>query len=149
MDEICYILVVKDGDYKECFFGVCVLLGGDKKGKGKIGIENIRKFFIVVFVVVRNVKSKEELKICFEYNFKESLEVFLKYLFVSLYWKNKLIFFMIEVFVEEVVIKFVDVIDCDNFDFFDWAEFCVIILEEIMVKYCYIKFLGKDISEVG
>lgn len=149
VDETCHTSAAKDGDHKECFLGACALPGGDKKGKGKIGTENTRKSLTAALAVVRNVKSKEELKTCLEYNLKESLEVFLKHSFVSLYWKNKPTLPMTEVLIEEAVIKFVDAIDCDNFDPFDWAESCATILEETMAKHCYTKLSGKDISEVG
>ena len=149
VNETCQTSVEKDGDYKESFLGASALPCLDKKGKGKIGKENTRKSLIAALAVVRNVKRKEELKTCIEYNLKLNLEVFLKHSFVSLYWKNKPTLPMTEALIEEAVIKFVDAIDCDNFEPFDWAESCTTILEETMAKYCHTKLSGKDISEVG
>lgn len=149
VSETCHTSASKDGDYKECLLGTCTLPCVDKKGKGKIGTENTRKSLIAALAVVRNVKSKEELKTCLEYNLKGSLEVFLQHSFVRLYWKNKPTLPMTESLIEEAVIKFVDAIDCDNFDPYDWVESCAAILEEMMSKYCHTKLSEKDISEVG
>lgn len=147
--ETCHTSATKDGDYDECFFGEWTLTCVDEEGKGKIGTETIRKSLITALAVVRKVKSKEEFKTCIEYNLKESLEVFLEHSFVNLYWKNKPTLPMMEALIGEAVIKFVDAIDCDNFDPYDWAESCTTILEEMMVKHCHAKLSGKDISAVG
>lgn len=56
---------------------------------------------------------------------------------------------MIEVLIEEVVDQFVDFIDCNNFDFMKWVVFCIFFLVELLVKYCYGKFLGEVINDVG
>ena len=116
-----------------------------KKGK----TENTRKSLIAALAVVRNVKSKEQFKTCIEYNLKGSLEAFLEHSFVSLYWKNKPTLPMTEALIDEAAIEFVNAIDCDNFEPYDWAESCAAILEEMMAKYCYTKLSRKDISEVG
>ena len=145
--ETCHTSAVKDGNYKECFLGACTSPFVDKKGK--IGTEKTRKSLTAALAVVKNVKSKQELKTCIEYNLKGSLEVFLEHSLVSLYWKNKPTLPMTEALIEETVIKFVDAIDCFNFDPYDWGESCATILEEMMAKYCHTKLSGKDISEVG
>jgi len=147
--ENCHTSAAKHGCDKECLLGAFTLPCVDKKGKGKLGTDNTRKSLIAALAVVRNVKSKEELKSCIEYNLKGSLEVFLQHSFVSLYWKNNPTLPMTESLIEEAVIKFVDAIDCDNFDPCDWAESCATILEEMMAKYCRTKLSGNNISEVG
>lgn len=139
----------KDVDYDECFLGTCTCLYVDKKEKVNFGTENTRKSLIAALAVVRNVKSKEEFKTCIKYNLKGSLEVFLEHSFASLYWKNQPTLPMTEALIEEAVIEFVNAIDCDNFDPYDWAENCATILEEMMARYCCTKLSGKDISGVG
>ena len=146
--ETCHASATKernDDDSPGTWTLTCV----DREGKGKIGTETTRKSLITALAVVRKVKSKEKFKTCIEYNLKESLEVFLEHSFVNLYWKKKPTLPMTEALIGEAVVKFVDVIDCESFDPYKWAESCTTILEEMMVKHCHEKLTEKDISEVG
>ncbi|KAJ7385032.1 hypothetical protein OS493_018725 [Desmophyllum pertusum] len=121
----------------------------DKEGKGKIGTDTTRTSLITALAVARKVKSKAEFKTCIEYNLKESLEIFLEHSFVNLYWKNKPTPPTTEALIGEAVVMFVDAIDCESFDTYEWAESCTVILEELMFKHCHEKLTEKAISDVG
>lgn len=98
---------------------------------------------------MKNIKSKMVFKIIIVFSLKYCLEVILEYLFFNLYWKNRLILLMIECFIDDVVYFFVDVINCERFEFYEWVKLCIIILEEMMVKYCKEEFLEVIIIDVG
>lgn len=147
--ETCHASATKEKDDDDDSPGAWILTCVDKEGKGKIGTAATRKSLITALAVIRKVKSMEKFKTCIEYNLKEGLEVFLEHSFVNLYWKNKPTLPMTETLVGEAVVKFVDAIDCENFDPCIWAESCTNILEEMMTKHCHEKLSEKDIHEVG
>ena len=129
--------------------GTWILTCVEKDGKGKVGTDTTRKNLITALAVVKQIKSKEEFKTAIAYSLKDSLEVFFEHSFVKLYWKNKPTPPMTEALVEDAFSMFVDAIDCENFEPYEWAESCTIILKELMAKHCHEKLSEKIISDVG
>lgn len=129
--------------------GTWILTCVEKDGKGKIGTEATRRNLITALAVVKQIKSKEELNCAIAYSLKDSLEVFLEHSFVNLYWKNKPTPPMTEALVEGAVRMFVDAIDCESFEPYEWLESCTTNLKELMAKHCRGKLSEKIISDVG
>ena len=131
--------------------GTWILTCVEKDEKGKIGADATRRNLNTTLAIgiVKNIKSKTAFKTIIAFSLKHCLEVILEHSFLNLYWKNRPTPPMTECLIDDAVHSFVDAINCDRFEPYEWAKSCTTILEEMMVKHCKEELLEAIITDVG
>ena len=129
--------------------GAWTLTCVDLNGKGKIGTEATRRALATALVITKKIRSTGGFRSAIKYSLKDSLDTFLEHSFVNLCWNNKPTPPLKEALIDDAAPKFVDEINCENFDPGTWTESCAKILQDLMVKYCQTKMSHKDITKIG